>query len=84
MSMSFTKPQLRYHDLMQCYVRSIHYNFERKRGQVVMGNEGCTDMSGCIAFFEQIDPKVQRIETGYGNDQLDTVYRKRGNDWVAE
>jgi len=40
----------------------------------------CCDMSGCIAAFEAIDPKVERIDTVSGNAP-DTSYEKRHGEW---
>jgi hypothetical protein len=64
-----------FHSQMLCFVETIAYDFDNKRGQVWIANEGCTDMGGCIAFFERIDPGVTRIET-YSSDRPDTKYFK--------
>lgn len=75
--------QPRFHSKMQCYVLSVSYDFNRRRGQVVMDDDACTDMSGCTEVFESIDPEVDHIETGYLAGRLDTVYRKRNGEWAA-
>jgi hypothetical protein len=36
--------------------------FREQRGRLDMETLCCCDMSGCIAFFEAIDPEVEEIE----------------------
>jgi len=68
-----------YHRGMQCYVNSVHYDFQTKTGTVYMGKNSCTDAVGCIAFFEGIDPQTVEIRTLAGDEQ-DTTYRR---DWTG-
>jgi hypothetical protein len=39
-------------------------------------------MSGCIAAFERIDGRVQRIET-YSGSEPDTFYERQHGKWIA-
>ncbi|WP_247997509.1 hypothetical protein [Brucella tritici] len=71
-----------YHEGMQCYVNSIHYDFHTKTGTVFMAEDSCTDMSGCIAFFERIDPQALLVRTLAGEED-DTVYRRGPRRWSA-
>jgi hypothetical protein len=72
-----------FHKEMQCFVATVRYDFEHKFGTVFIEDHGCTDMGGCIAFFERIDPAVQRIQT-YSSDKPDTAYRRNAVDrWEA-
>lgn len=64
-----------FHAEMMCFVETISYDFEHKRGQVWITSGGCTDMGGCTAFFERIDPLVTRIAT-FSDDRPDTQYFK--------
>jgi hypothetical protein len=76
-----------FHDKFQCYVRSLHYDYEKHAGRLVMDELSCTDMLGCIAIFMVIDPNVQLIDTvqhsGCGGYR-DTTYRKIGGAWHAD
>ncbi len=65
-----------FHHGLQCSVRSATYNFRERRGRLDMEEHCCCDMSGCITFFEAIDPKAQEIETFAGEDR-DTAYVRR-------
>jgi hypothetical protein len=42
----------------------------------------CCDMSGCIIFFEAIDPEVLEIET-FAGDERDTAYVRRRQGWQS-
>ncbi|QKC99198.1 hypothetical protein EB231_35010 [Mesorhizobium sp. NZP2298] len=72
----------RFHDTMQCYVRSVAYDFYTGVGTVFMEEDSCTDMSGCIDVFERMDSKVRRIET-YAGARQDTTYIKVNCEWIA-
>jgi predicted PhzF superfamily epimerase YddE/YHI9 len=52
-----------FHKELQTNPISIIYNFDKRTGILFMEPGTCCDMSGCIAFFERIDPHVQRIYT---------------------
>lgn len=54
---------LRFDDRLQCFVESLHYDFTKCTGTLLMGIESNCNMSGCIAIFEAIDPRVQEIAT---------------------
>jgi hypothetical protein len=70
-------------DQLQCAVHAVTYDFVGRFGSVIMGDGSCTDMTGCIRMFEAIDPKVERINTGYTNGQPDTRYEKSDGQWKA-
>lgn len=75
--------QTAFHPEMQCFVRFVTYDFVEKRGCVSIDDDGCTDMGGCIAFFERIDPVVRFIQT-YSSLRRDTAYRRNAvNQWEA-
>lgn len=72
-----------FHPELQCFVVEIRYDFAQKFGTVVISHSGCTDMGGCTAFFERIDPTVRCIQT-YSGNRADTVYRRNAVDqWEA-
>ncbi len=71
------------HRGMMTRVQAIAYDFRTRVGKVYMPKGCCTDMSGAIAVFKQIDPKVTKIETIAG-DVLDTVYRRTEKKWTAK
>jgi hypothetical protein len=71
------------HNKLVCDVGSISYNFDTKVG-VVNINNGCTDQSGAIELFQNIDPEVCAIYTLNPKPGLSTYYffaKKSG--WVA-
>jgi hypothetical protein len=72
----------KFHRKMQCFVESIKYDFESRLGTVFVHEDGCTDMSGAIATFKRIDPKVEMVVV-YSGDDLDIVYQRRNKDWDA-
>lgn len=67
---------------LQCRVVSLAYDFRSHMGQLYLLDGDCCDMTGCIALFEGIDPKVTTINTHSG-DQADTMYHKEGTVWSA-
>ena len=67
---------------LKCDVVSLVYDFRSHTGQLNLPDGDCCDMSGCLALFEAIDPKVTAINTHSG-DKADTVYRKEGTEWKA-
>ena len=71
-----------FHNELQCYVRSVSYDFNEKRGVAYLDEGSCTDMSGCIAFFERIDPEVLNIMT-VADKKDDTLYTRRNGEWTA-
>lgn len=72
-----------YNSQLQCYVHEIHYSFENKIGALIMGNNSCCHMPGCIDYFKSIDPNIKEIQT-YAGKTLDTVYIMNNNDWTAQ
>lgn len=71
-----------FHNELQCYVRSIQYDFKEKLGVAFLDAGSCTDMLGCISFFERIDSAVISIMTIDGHKD-DTLYTKRDGEWIA-
>ncbi len=64
---------------LKCHVVSLTYDFRSQTGQVYLLDGDCCDMTGCVALFQGIDPKVTAIDT-YSGDKADTVYRKEGKE----
>lgn len=77
-----TAIQSPFHNELQCYVRLINYDFNQKLGVAYLDSGSCTDMIGCISFFERIDPEVVSIMTIDG-EKDDTLYTKRDGEWIA-
>lgn len=67
---------------LQCKATALAYNPKTRVGRLDIVAGGCCDMSGCIAAFERIDKKVQRIET-YSGSKPDTVYKRKQAKWIA-
>jgi hypothetical protein len=68
-----------FHSELQCYVDKVEYDPRARIGRVYCG--GCTDMDGCIVFFQRIDKEVRRIET-FWDGKPDTIYLKdRSGKW---
>ena len=68
---------------LQCTPIRLGYDFVRRVGTLnMMRNDRC-DMAGCIALFERIDPRVERINTFSGGDRTGHYYRVAG-EWRAE
>jgi len=55
----------------------LRYDFTLRRGEVVLPGLGCTDMTGCIRFFERVDADVLEIHT-FNEGGRDTTYQRRG------
>ena len=70
----------------KCFLKGLEYDFTTRMGELLMGEGSCTDMSGCIAIFTQIDPDVEIIRTwrcGKTSRIEDTAYRKWDDKWHA-
>jgi hypothetical protein len=65
-----------------CDVISLAYDFRSQTGELYFPGGNCCDMSGCVAVFEGIDPKVTAINT-YSGDEAETMCRKEGKKWNA-
>ena len=76
---------LPFRDDVQCYVDRLEYDFQRRAGKLFMGENSCTDMSGCIGLFKKIDPGVELIETiaSPSHPRRDTTYRLVDGKWQA-
>lgn len=77
-----TTPKPVYHSELQCSVLGISYDFSTRQGVLSMAETNACDMTGCIAFFKRIDPKVESIRTVAGDNE-DTSYRLIGKEWRA-
>lgn len=76
----------RFHPKLQCYVLELRYDYEQRIGVAVLGSAtSCTDMGGCIAAFQAIDPEVRQIQTYADRGRKpDTVYTRGENGkWDA-
>lgn len=69
-------------DLM-CSVRSLHYDFARRVGALVLGPHSCTDQTGAVTLFERIDPLVRRVETIGDPADYSTTYVRTATGWRA-
>jgi hypothetical protein len=66
-----------------CDVVSVYYDFGERTGKLVMGDQQCCTMDGCIAMFRRIDPDVRLINT-YAGKIADTSYmRDMEGRWTA-
>ena len=65
-----------FHHGLQCCVRSVSYDFRKRAGRLDMEDGDCCDMTGCIHFFQAIDPDVRKIET-FSGDARDIAYERR-------
>ena len=72
----------RYIDELKCSAEALHYNFVTRCGVIHLPEWHCTDMDGCIALFERIDPEVQLIRT-FAGSRVGTVYTRRGEGWSS-
>jgi hypothetical protein len=77
-----TKAKSVQHPEFQCSVFGLSYDFATKHGVLNMDENNACDMSGCIAFFQRIDPNVKAIQTVAGGCD-DTSYRLVGKEWKA-
>ncbi|MFS8051602.1 hypothetical protein QD357_02130 [Rhizobium sp. BR 317] len=77
-----TNPKPIYHPELQCAVFGLSYDFVTREGILNMDESNASDMTGCIALFKRIDPKVQAIQTVAGTTN-DTSYRLVGKAWTA-
>ena len=69
---------------LQTSVLSLAYDFRSRTGTLYMPPDCCTDMSGAIALFKRIDPRVLRVVTMAG-EREDTKYERSSmkTHWVA-
>lgn len=77
-----------YSEELQCDVIELRYDFEYARGCLILPPDTCVDMSGAIALFERVDPRVLQIETFAGLNASgglirDTAYRRGKSGWHA-
>lgn len=67
---------------LQCSIVRLEYDFASHTARLFLPDMNCTDMSGAIAFCQQIDEAVQLIET-FEDGRLDIRYQLRGGKWRA-
>jgi hypothetical protein len=77
-----TVPKFRFDHRLLCYVKRLTYEFNTRTGRLDMPEHNCCDMTGAIALFQAIDPKVRFIET-FAGGVSDTSYRRQGDKWEA-
>jgi hypothetical protein len=73
---------MKLHPTLLCDVHRVEYDFRSKVGNLFMAPAHNCDMTGCVALFKAIDPKVKMIAT-FSGDRPDTLYLSRGDEWEA-
>jgi len=68
--------------LMNLQFESIHYDVLSRIGILNLPEGQCTDMSGAIKFFKNIDSKVRFIFT-FSGEKIDTAYGQINKEWHA-
>ena len=69
---------------LQTSVYEVHYYADRLLGALVLPAGYCTDMTGAIAFFKRIDPRVRQVQV-FEERRLDIVYDfTDAEGWVAK
>lgn len=68
---------------LQCFVRSLEFDFRTLVGTLHLARGECCDMTGAIALFQHLSPNVWRIVTFAGTEP-DAVYIKADGHWRAE
>ena len=72
-----------FNEELQCTPIRLGYDFARHLGTLnLMRGERC-DIAGCIALFERIDPKLERINIFSGANRMGHYVRVAG-EWCAE
>ncbi len=71
-------------DRLMCAVQSLTYDFRSKTGHLRLEDGHCTDATGCIRFFEQIDPAVETVVTWSGTRRDTSYQRSERGDWTAQ
>ncbi len=82
---AFDDDGLVFHTGLVCHVRQALYDFEKRKGRLVLGqSNSCTDMGGAIKLFQAIDERVTLVETFRPNGSRDTYYKKgKDGEWIA-
>lgn len=75
-------PRTVFDNRLCCGALRLGYDFQHRVGRIRLPDGDCTDASGCIQLFQQIDPDVERIAT-YSGTRLDTVYKRKGGEWLS-
>lgn len=71
-----------YNQQLQCDALDFCYDPDTGNGILLMAAGDCCDMAGCVAFFENIDAKVNSVDTFSGSVH-DTIYSLRNGRWTA-
>lgn len=61
---------------------SLSYDACTRIGTIEMPEGCCTDMTGAVKLFTQIDPAVIRVITRAGG-KVDTTYERQGSKWAV-
>jgi hypothetical protein len=69
------------HKETMCCAVSMAYNFCTLKGEVVLAEGCCGDMSSCINLFKAIDPRVREIQT-YRGEKAARLFRKEDDGWT--
>jgi hypothetical protein len=76
-----------FHNVLQCFVVNVMYDYRIKVCVILMEEYSCTDMRGAILTAENIDKNVKCIKTLQINKntlRADTLYRKdESGSWKA-
>lgn len=78
------KNEERYFANVQCHLQKLLYDFNERRGDLMLARRDCTDMTGVIAFFKNIDPEVKSIYTWSKRDMNTSYHRRFDGTWRAQ
>jgi hypothetical protein len=68
--------------IFMCGVNAIAYDMRSRTGTVHVPPGHCTDMSGTIRFFTQLDPRVSSISV-VSESWPTLIYQRHGHVWTA-
>ena len=69
-------------DRLQALPLFASYDYIRRNGLMILQADGCTDMAGCIEYFQRIDPDVEYIVT-WSDGGGKTTYQKVAGEWTG-
>ena len=69
-------------DDLVCHYIGHDYSTQSKSGNIYLAEYECCHMPGVIGFFENIDEKVNFIQSWSG-DKIDTAYARSDAGWKA-
>ena len=67
---------------MMTDVVGFQYSYETRHGVVFLGEGCCSDMNGCITFFERIDADVRSVKT-VSDGEPDVYYLRGPKGWAS-